>query len=133
MSEKKYTVVSVFSGAGGFDWGFHRAGFTTLLACEKLPQPAETLAMNLDLETIETPAQPVFNGRGIMVQGDVRDVDFRSVGKQPDVLIGGPPCQDFSVAISKKDDERPGLNGGRGKLYVEFVRALMFLQPKCPF
>jgi DNA (cytosine-5)-methyltransferase 1 len=34
------------------------------------------------------------------------------------------------MAISKKDGERPGLNGGRGKLYVEFVRALMFLQPK---
>lgn len=34
------------------------------------------------------------------------------------------------MAISKKDGERPGLNGGRGELYVEFVRALMFLRPK---
>lgn len=130
MIKENYTVVSLFSGAGGFDWGFHQAGFTTLLACEKSPQAAATLARNLELETIETPAKPTLNGRGIMVQGDVRDVDFSGVGIQPDVLIGGPPCQDFSVAISKKDNERPGLNGGRGKLYVEFVRALMFLQPK---
>ncbi len=130
MIKEKNTVVSVFSGAGGFDWGFHQAGFKTLLACEKLPQPAKTLANNLELETMFTPATPIANGSGIMVQGDIRNVDFSQFGKQPDVLIGGPPCQDFSMAINKRDEERPGLNGVRGKLYVEFVRALMFLQPK---
>ncbi|MCL4303180.1 MAG: DNA cytosine methyltransferase [Anaerolineae bacterium] len=130
MNDKKPTVISLFSGAGGFDWGFHRAGYTTILACEKLPEPAKTLAKNLNLEIEKTPAAPTINGRGIMVQGDIRQVDFSQVGIQPDVVIGGPPCQDFSVAISKKDDKRPGLDGGRGKLYVEFVRALMFLQPK---
>ncbi len=65
-----------------------------------------------------------------MAQGDIREVDFSQLGKRPDIVIGGPPCQDFSQANTKKDDERPGLNGGRGKLYIEFVRALMFLQPK---
>lgn len=130
MVKEDYTVVSLFSGAGGFDWGFHRAGYKTLLACEKLKQPAKTLAQNLKLETITTPAAPTANGSGIMVQGDVRELDFSQFGQQPDIVIGGPPCQDFSMAISKKDGERPGLNGGRGKLYVEFVRALMFLQPK---
>ena len=129
MVKEGYTVVSLFSGAGGFDWGFHRAGYRTLLACEKLEQPAKTLAQNLKLETITTPAVPTINGTGIMVQGDVREVDFSQLGHQPDIVIGGPPCQDFSMAISKKGDERPGLNSGRGKLYVEFVRALMFLQP----
>lgn len=130
MEKEGYTVVSLFSGAGGFDWGFYRAGYKTLLACEKLPQPAKTLAQNLGLQIMQTPAVPNINGHGIMVQGDIREVDFSRLGKKPDVVIGGPPCQDFSQAITKKDDERPGLNGGRGKLYVEFVRALMFLQPK---
>ena len=130
MVKELFTVVSLFSGAGGFDWGFHRAGYKTLLACEKLEQPARTLAKNLNLEIITAPAAPIANGNGVMVQGDVREVDFSHFDQQPDIVIGGPPCQDFSMAISKKDEERPGLNGGRGKLYVEFVRALMFLQPK---
>lgn len=135
MGKEEYTVVSLFSGAGGFDWGFHRAGYKTLLACEKLKNPARTLAHNLelelvDLEKIELPATPTVNGQGLMLKGDIQQVDFSQLGHQPDIVIGGPPCQDFSMAISKKDGERPGLNGGRGKLYVEFVRALMFLQPK---
>jgi len=130
MNKEQYTVVSVFSGAGGFDWGFHRAKFKTILACEKLPQPAKTLADNLDLEIIRSSSIVPTNHNGIMIQGDICDVDFSQFKEQPDVLIGGPPCQDFSIAINKKDQERPGLNGGRGKLYVEFVRALMFFQPK---
>lgn len=135
MVRAEYTVVSLFSGAGGFDWGFHRAGYKTLLACEILRNPAMTLAKNLDLdlvdlEKVEHPHSPKVNSRGLLVNGDVRNVDFSQLGHQPDIVIGGPPCQDFSMAISKKDKERPGLNGGRGKLYVEFVRALMFLQPK---
>lgn len=135
MVEEQYTVVSLFSGAGGFDWGFHRAGYKTLLACEILKNPAKTLAKNLnldlmDLEKAELPIAPTVNGRGLMINEDIQNIDFSQLGHYPDIIIGGPPCQDFSMAISKKDGERPGLNGGRGKLYVEFVRALMFLQPK---
>lgn len=135
MINEEHSVVSLFSGAGGFDWGFHRAGYKTLLACEKLQNPAKTLASNLGLDmlelaTLDLPAAPCVNGRGLMVHGEIQDVDFSQLGHQPDVVIGGPPCQDFSVTINRKDVERPGLNGGRGKLYVEFVRALMFLQPK---
>ncbi|MCB9420135.1 MAG: DNA (cytosine-5-)-methyltransferase [Ardenticatenaceae bacterium] len=135
MVKEEYTVVSLFSGAGGFDWGFHRAGYKTLLACEILKNPAKTLAKNLGLDMLsveetELPISPTVNGGGLMVNEDIQNVDFSQLGHQPDIVIGGPPCQDFSMAISKKDEERPGLNGGRGKLYVEFVRALMFLQPK---
>lgn len=135
MIKEEYTVVSLFSGAGGFDWGFHRAGYKTLLACEILKNPAKTLAKNLGLdlmglEKTELPIAPTVNGRGLMVNEDIQNIDFSQLGHHPDIVIGGPPCQDFSMAISKKDRERPGLNGGRGKLYVEFVRALMFLQPK---
>ena len=135
MVKENYTVVSLFSGAGGFDWGFHRAGYRTLLACEILENPGKTLANNLnlgilDLESTELPAAPTVNGQGLLVNEDIQNVDFSQLGHQPDIVIGGPPCQDFSMAINKKGVDRPGLNGGRGKLYVEFVRALMFLQPK---
>lgn len=127
MSEQKPTVVSLFSGAGGFDWGFHRAGFETKLACELLREPSKTLASNLNLEIIEPPIAAELNGTPVLIQGDIRDVDFSVVKLNPDVLIGGPPCQDFSIS---RGQQRLGLNGGRGKLYVEFVHAVMFLQPR---
>jgi len=128
MTSGKRIVVSLFSGAGGFDWGFHRAGFETQLAVELEKSPAETLAYNLKLKTLHAPISPTLDELPAVIQGDVREVDFSSlVSMQPDVLIGGPPCQDFSIS---KGSRREGLNGGRGKLYLEFLRALMFLQPK---
>lgn len=127
MAEKELSVVSLFSGAGGFDWGFHRAGFQTMLACEKLKDASETLAHNLKLEILQAPTTPIVNGTPFVIQGDIQEVDFSAAAFSPDVLIGGPPCQDFSVV---QVPQRPGLNGFRGKLYVQFVRALMFFQPK---
>lgn len=129
--KKIYSVVSLFSGAGGFDWGFHCTGrFETKLACELKSEPAATLAHNLSLEIHPVAKLHSLNGMPAVLQGDVQDVDFSKIKYNPDVLIGGPPCQDFSITISKSGQERPGLNGGRGKLYAEFVRALMFLQPR---
>jgi DNA (cytosine-5)-methyltransferase 1 len=128
MTDRKRIVASIFSGAGGFDWGFHRAGFETRLAVELKESPAATLAHNLGLNTLTAPISPTLHDLPAVIQGDVRLVDFSALtSMQPDVLIGGPPCQDFSIS---KGSKREGLNGGRGKLYLEFLRALMFLQPK---
>jgi DNA (cytosine-5)-methyltransferase 1 len=124
--DKKPTVVSLFSGAGGFDWGFHKAGFQTILACEKLKSPASTLALNLNLKMIEDIDNFSYQGEPSVLNGDIKTIDFSRINISPDVLIGGPPCQDFSMA---KGQERQGLNGGRGKLYVQYVRALMYFQP----
>lgn len=128
MTEKKRIIASLFSGAGGFDWGFRRAGFETHLAVELKEHPAKTIAHNLKLRTLHTPTAPMLHDLPAVVHGDVREVDFSHLTSlNPDVLIGGPPCQDFSIS---KGSKREGLNAGRGKLYLEFLRALMFLQPK---
>lgn len=135
MSVRKYDLVSLFSGAGGFDWGFYRTRrFQTRLACELLKEPAETLAHNLGLAVRDTDDKPytltLDKDASVVIRGDVCQVDFSQVNLEPDVLVGGPPCQDFSVVIVKKGQGPPGLDGGRGKLYIEFARAIMFFQPK---
>jgi len=124
--QKKLVVVSLFSGAGGFDWGFHHAGFQTQVACEKLEDASKTVAKNLGLKIV-TPKSANIDKVPSVIHGDIQEVDFSSLKITPDVLIGGPPCQDFSMV---QGSQRQGLNGGRGKLYVQFIRAVMFLQPK---
>lgn len=128
-NKARLNLVSLFSGAGGFDWGFHRTSkFTTLLANELKLVPAETLAQNLNLRLVSAPASPQIGDEPTIVQGDIAEVSFSGLDSfQPDVMIGGPPCQDFSII---KGGVRRGLEVNRGKLYSQFVRALVALQPK---
>jgi len=123
-----YKVVSLFSGAGGFDWGFHLTSkFTTCLANELKAVPAETFAKNLSMKLVHTPASPHEEDQPLMIQGDVAEVSFACLnGFEPHLLVGGPPCQDFSVV---KAGQRKGIQVKRGRLYAQFVRAVTALQP----
>jgi len=122
-------VVSLFSGAGGFDWGLHLASdFVTYLANELRLAPATTLANNLGMRLTSSERSYSAEDGRVVIQGDVADLDFSSfVEILPDVVIGGPPCQDFSVV---KGSVRKGVEVKRGRLYSHFVRALVALQPK---
>jgi len=122
------TIVSLFSGAGGFDWGFHRAGFKTCLANELLKAAANTLAANLGANLICTPVSPQITKQPQVIQGNIAEVCFDNVdGFSPAVLIGGPPCQDYSVVQAQR---RKGMRGKRGKLYSYLIEALVIFQPK---
>jgi DNA (cytosine-5)-methyltransferase 1 len=102
------TVGSLFSGIGGFDLGFARAGYEIAWQVECDPFCRKVLAARFP----SVPCLP-----------DVRDV----TGDAPrvDVLVGGFPCQDLSVA-----GLRAGFSGGeRSSLFFEFVRLIRVLQP----
>ena len=77
-----YSVLSVYAGAGGLDLGFRRAGFDLLWAIDSDRDAVLTYRENLG---------------GHIVHGDLPDHPL-PVGLRPDVVIGGPPCQGFSVA-----------------------------------
>jgi DNA (cytosine-5)-methyltransferase 1 len=88
VEAKLFTHIDCFSGVGGVATGFHAAGFSTLLAIEKVQSCAETYAFN-------HPKVP-------LIQGDIRSVSsdqVRSLCLQPvDVVTAGMPCETFSTA-----------------------------------
>lgn len=114
----KYNCIDLFCGAGGMSYGFEKAGFNTIFAVEFNNVYAETYKLN-------------FKNTKVHV-GDIKDIsddEIKSIGKnnKVDIIIGGPPCQGFSIAgnIGRKflDDER-------NHLFLEYVRFVKILQPK---
>jgi len=113
-------VASYFCGAGGLDLGFEQAGnhsvqFKTRFATDIEPWAEATINAN----------RPGWN----FYQADIRELDPETVkqvlGKTPDVIIGGPPCQPFSVAGKQKATDDP-----LGTLYRDYIRHIDCLKPE---
>ena len=107
--KRKPTVASLFSGCGGMDLGFAQAGFKLLWANDFETTACETYAHNL--------------GNHIIC-GDITRIDLNHI-PDVDVMIGGFPCQDFSMIW-----KRGGLDTDRGNLYRYFVDAVKIKRPK---
>ncbi len=111
-------VISLFSGAGGLDIGFERAGFQIAVCVEIDPSCCETLRSN-------KPELSIINKSIVDVTGkEVLDAAGMKIG-EPALVIGGPPCQSFSLAGLRK-----GLDDERGKLLFEYVRIVRETLPK---
>ena len=100
---------SLFSGIGGFDLGFERAGMRCAWQCEIDAAARGVLARQFP---------------GVPIMEDVRDVRSDNVAAV-DLVCGGFPCQDLSVA-----GKRAGLAGERSGLWFEFRRVLDELRPQ---
>lgn len=105
-----YKVVSLFSGAGGMDLGFIQAGFDVIWANDIIPEAIETYRNNI--------------GNHI-VYGDVRMINSDDIPDGADVIIGGFPCQGFSIANTKRSMEDQ-----RNFLYKEMLRIIRDKKPK---
>lgn len=121
------THVSLFSGIGGFDLGFARCGFETLVAVEEGEHAADTYRLNLvnghddHLNQDEPP---------VLMERDIRDVATWEILEAAGVgvggitaISGGPPCQGFSH-IGTRDPDEP-----RNELYLEMVRIVHQAKP----
>jgi DNA (cytosine-5)-methyltransferase 1 len=104
----KPRAVSLFSGAGGMDLGFLRAGFEIVRAIDAMPDACATYRKNI--------------GEHITAV-DIRSVDGKDLPKC-DLVIGGPPCQGYSVA-GHMDPDDP-----RSSLTWDFVRLVGALRPR---
>jgi DNA (cytosine-5)-methyltransferase 1 len=123
--KKQLTCVSLFSGAGGLDIGFERAGFATSAVCDVDPIFCETLRLNQGW--VHSDGRRYFDGVDIEPK-DVREIQARDLWKSRnavDVVIGGPPCQAFSSAGKGKS-----VLDQRGQLVFEYQRLIAELKPR---
>lgn len=115
MRDRKYKVIDLFSGCGGMSLGFAMAGFTSILAIDIWKDALMTYKYNnTDAETLCAD----------ILELDPNDIKSRYSISEVDVIIGGPPCQGFSIA-GKRDVEDK-----RNELYKSFVRFVDCFQPK---
>jgi DNA (cytosine-5)-methyltransferase 1 len=102
-------IISLFSGAGGMDLGFEKAGFKTIWANEYDKSIAPSFQGYFK--------DVAFDGRSIT---EIKNDDIPSgVG-----VIGGPPCQSWSEAGARR-----GIDDPRGQLFNEYIRVIKHVQP----
>jgi len=101
-------VVSLFSGGGGLDIGFKEAGFEVVWAIDNESNAVSTYAANI--------------GNHIIC-ADINAVDLNIIPKC-DIVIGGPPCQSFSLAGNRNT------NDDRGRLVWKYIEIIKHLKPR---
>ena len=116
----KPKIVSIFSGVGGIDFGFEKAGFETVFASDIWDRACESLKENFPKSEI--------------ICDSVENVDFKAIKKkhnQIDGLVGGPPCPPFSKSRFYRKEKERGINDEDGFMTVSnYFRAVEELQPK---
>jgi len=110
MSNKTYKTLDLFAGIGGIRMGFERAGFETVFSNDFDPYCKPTYDLNYKTAQLTV--------------GDIQKIKSSSL-PDFDVLLGGFPCQPFSVAGYR----RGFLDTGRGNLFFEIVRILRDKKP----
>lgn len=111
-------IIDLFCGAGGLSLGFTQEGFITALANDIEPCCIDTYSHNHP----ETPRKHIVLGDINHVVSKIKDlVRFDKI----DVLVGGPPCQGFSMANRQRLIDDP-----RNHLYKSYIEVLKLIQPR---
>lgn len=105
-------VVDLFCGCGGLSLGFQNAGYDIVAAYDKWEAALEVYRRNFS------------HPAGELDLSDVSESSLVIGHQHPDMIIGGPPCQDFSSA-GKRDED-----GGRGDLTVSYAEIIGKIRPK---
>lgn len=120
----QYKVISMFSGAGGLDMGFHNKGFKILWANDFAKDACDTYDKwaNYYKDGTRKPESECT----IIECGDIAKLDLTTVlpGVEVDVILGGFPCQGFSLAGPRQVDD------SRNVLYRHFVEMVKIKRPK---
>ena len=108
-------LISLFSGCGGLDLGFEKAGFDIPVANEFDKTIWDTFKVN--------------HPKTHLIEGDVRKINKKDIAPfisgDVDGIIGGPPCQSWSEAGALR-----GIKDERGQLFFDYIRILKEFKPK---
>lgn len=114
--KKKPTLIDLFSGCGGLSKGFMDAGYDVLLGVDHDKDSLETFKLNH--ENSEVLNLDLFD------ISNVKKIKKALNGVVPDVIVGGPPCQGFSLTGTRNFDDK------RNQLYLSMIEAVKELKPK---
>lgn len=111
MNMKNLSTVDLFCGCGGMSLGFQNAGFNVVAAFDNWKPAVEVYRKNF--------THPIH-------QHDLADEDTKKLisNYHPDIIVGGPPCQDFSTAGSRNEQL------GRAELTVTFAEIVASVRPQ---
>lgn len=110
---KKYNIIDLFCGAGGLSLGFEKAGFNVVKAVDIDPWAINTYNYNRE------------NKVGEVLDVTAMTKEYLNALGSIDGIVGGPPCQGFSIANGQRI-----INDKRNKLYREYFRILEETRPK---
>lgn len=118
QSVNEYTSIDLFSGCGGLTKGFQMAGVRSIFASDIDENCEKTFTRNF-------PTTP-FLCKDI-TQIEKKEVDMLTGGISPDIIIGGPPCQGFSLANKNRNKIA---DDPRNRLFYGFVKFINWYSPK---
>lgn len=129
MNNRVPEIVDLFSGCGGLALGFQRAGFKVTHGVELMQEAVETASYNLHWRYGEESSH---------ICGDITQMDASAfsdkIGENGCIVIGGPPCQAYSLAGRAKlrslGEHRINTNDKRGYLYQDFLRFALDLKAR---
>ena len=130
MSPKKPLYIDLFAGCGGLSLGLHKAGWQGLFAIEKSKDAFETLSFNL-IETSNHFDWPVEwlekKNHDIKEILKTKKAELSSLKGKIDLVTGGPPCQGFSTAGKRNEEDK------RNTLIKSYIQFINLVQPKMLF
>ena len=130
-----YTFIDLFAGCGGLSLGAMRAGLKGIFAVEYQKNAFDTLRKNLiekskgefdklEISGFDWPAELPIGNYDINFLLSEKNGFIKSLKNKIDVVIGGPPCQGFSIA-GKRNENDP-----RNQLYKSYLSFIKIIQPK---
>lgn len=129
---RSYNVIDLFSGAGGLSLGFEKAGYKVILANEIDKSIAasyqknhpDTLMLNVDIKYLvdyfDSVIEDVYDNRYPHLKEDLKHID---------VIIGGPPCQGFSMAGSRIRKANEFIEDERNYLFKYYFKMIQKFEP----
>lgn len=126
MDKRKYTVIDLFAGCGGLSLGLYQAGWNGVFAVEKNPCAFETLNYNLieNKNHFDWPEWLPKEPLDIIEVNKRYRKELKHLRGAIDLVAGGPPCQGFSMAGKRMEDDV------RNQLVFAYIDFIKMVRPQ---